>query len=778
MTDITFSTATTVITFTPGILVGWDEILQKPNFGTAAQEDVEAFAQATHLHTEIGAEGEAKLAVAGGVVTLGGGNIPAAQIGATDETVQAWINRNGAFASREALIAALAWPWTVGAVVTAGSVAYRYDAVSTSIPDMQGWAPHGSWRFAHFGIVGAGDETTKLQSFFNAPVGTTIVGAELTVTYSSVTVPARNLSFISAGAVFNRSENSASSGFIIDGEFTVDELKMTYPGATNNRNLWIRGSDVNIGRLLVSAGAASVAGVTSLAATIQPQSAGRIANVEIGWIGTERVSSAVFSDRVDFLRINGAHCKNTRTAFYLKDTRHFVLRDGLTAGLGPVNGAPGENSVLMEATAPFETCQGLIENWTAEDTGEHGIRFGGQQTIADVTLRKVTVRRPGSSILGGDLSSGEWHGGCGIKILGGASVGGTRHKRITLDDCAVYDINQTFGTYPTGHGVNNFTPYMVICADDVTLVNCRIDAEDETYSCRSGIIFDACDRLHLVGCRFLKCSERAIRPFEESVFVGYPDYQSPIDNFVVSGGIFEVSNLSGGCVMYMSEATEYVHSGWHIDGPLFIGGSAALAITTPLSGGDFVDCNARYTYIDTNAVSGVATTPIQWGGGASKFLSEIIAPFLPSPAYGAEAADGSIFTDSIDGSVRDRVASNWASRITLSQSGYTPTATATTNIDTVSASYAYYQRVGNLVHVFGQITIDPTATGSVAAKMTLPISSALTAPRQLSGTFNSGDGTISGYVTADASSDQAQFVGMSSTTTSRTCAYMMTYVVV
>lgn len=170
MTDITFSTATTVITFTPGVLVRWDEILGKPTFGTAADRDDEYFAPAAHVHDQIGAADEPKLAVNEGVVTLGGQPVPATQIGLTaGESVYDRLSGLGSFASRPIAVAiANALPWPVGAVISDGTVEYRYaGAPVVGLADMPGWVPKGDVTPDHFAAnatPGTTDMTAAIQA--------------------------------------------------------------------------------------------------------------------------------------------------------------------------------------------------------------------------------------------------------------------------------------------------------------------------------------------------------------------------------------------------------------------------------------------------------------------------------------------------------------------------------------------------------------------------------------------------------------------------------------
>lgn len=96
------------------------------------------------------------------------------------------------------------------------------------------------------------------------------------------------------------------------------------------------------------------------------------------------------------------------------------------------------------------------------------------------------------------------------------------------------------------------------------------------------------------------------------------------------------------------------------------------------------------------------------------------------------------------------------------QSGtYTPTFTVGTNVDAVTApgTTLYYQRIGNQITVWGNISVDATAASVISNFfISLPTASALTGLYQLSGqmgTWNSGGGT--GGAEADVTNDRANF---------------------
>lgn len=115
---------------------------------------------------------------------------------------------------------------------------------------------------------------------------------------------------------------------------------------------------------------------------------------------------------------------------------------------------------------------------------------------------------------------------------------------------------------------------------------------------------------------------------------------------------------------------------------------------------------------------------------------------------------------------------------------YTPTLTNVANCASLGAFTIRYIRVGNVVHVSGQVTVDPTSASTLTRfRMTLPIASDLASGDQLSGTAVDGDttnNTSSVYsILGDATNNAAEFRCESITqTNARVCRFNFTYEVI
>jgi hypothetical protein len=89
---------------------------------------------------------------------------------------------------------------------------------------------------------------------------------------------------------------------------------------------------------------------------------------------------------------------------------------------------------------------------------------------------------------------------------------------------------------------------------------------------------------------------------------------------------------------------------------------------------------------------------------------------------------------------------------------YTPTLTNATNVTSSTAQVCQYMRVGNVVTVSGQVTIQSTASGNTALGMSIPVASNFTQGRQASGFVQDGanGGTITGAIIADTTNDRLE----------------------
>lgn len=109
--------------------------------------------------------------------------------------------------------------------------------------------------------------------------------------------------------------------------------------------------------------------------------------------------------------------------------------------------------------------------------------------------------------------------------------------------------------------------------------------------------------------------------------------------------------------------------------------------------------------------------------------------------------------------------------------GWTPAFTGVTNIAATTAWFSLFSRIGQTVTISGQVTIDPTATGTVSLRMSLPVASDFTASRQAAGVVMSKDATIMGAFEADITNNEILITAQSSTTAATVVQFTGSYTI-
>ena len=120
-----------------------------------------------------------------------------------------------------------------------------------------------------------------------------------------------------------------------------------------------------------------------------------------------------------------------------------------------------------------------------------------------------------------------------------------------------------------------------------------------------------------------------------------------------------------------------------------------------------------------------------FGGGAGGGIDQTARDAAAAAQATANAAD-------VDQVARDAAAAAQATAnaaATNTEGAYTPTGYAWDNITSVTAMALHYQRIGNIVHVFGTVQAQHTTAGVFTGfQLSLPVASNFTAGGDLSGT--------------------------------------------
>ena len=516
-----------------------------------------------------------------------------------------------------------------------------------------------------FGAAGSpSDETAALQRALNAAEGKTLhLEAGKTYRYTTLDVKA-NTTLITNGAVLSRITASTSHGITINAGVTADTLRIVTPGgAGGDKAVKIQGSNVSIGILSITAAAQGVYNSFNLAVDIISNPAGTVlSNISIGYFYCKYFTSAIFINNVTHMTVNKSLVEYYRTAYYLQDVANSEFSNVVCQLTSAASyGTNGENGLLIGSTLGSGTSHDLtFNNWSVANSGEHAYRLGGDYTIRNVWFNGCRSRLSGSSIVVNNPAATFWTGGCGFKVLGGTKTDNERHENIFLNGCVVQDIEQSFGPFPGGHGVINFTPYMIISANNVHLVDCIIEKILTPYSCRYGLVTAACDGLTISNPTFRDCSGTVIKPLEDDVTEGYPFEQEPVTGLTITGGLLEIISTSDGIPFYFSDLATQHHRDWNMTGTLIKGGKSAVRIEAP-STGSLTNISLDFTYVGSNVDDSTYNAPVVVG--AATALLDVKAPWRPL-ASSPSARDGSIWQDTLGGKIYQKTNGAWKAGIT------------------------------------------------------------------------------------------------------------------
>lgn len=109
---------------------------------------------------------------------------------------------------------------------------------------------------------------------------------------------------------------------------------------------------------------------------------------------------------------------------------------------------------------------------------------------------------------------------------------------------------------------------------------------------------------------------------------------------------------------------------------------------------------------------------------------------------------------------------------------YTPTLSSGLNVASSISAKAQWIRVGNVVHVTGQLFVTPTATGQIILNLTLPIASTFTADSDCGGAASCDDSNtdaVAGIRSHSGDRTKAALIRTTANTTQRSYCYAFSY---
>jgi hypothetical protein len=117
-----------------------------------------------------------------------------------------------------------------------------------------------------------------------------------------------------------------------------------------------------------------------------------------------------------------------------------------------------------------------------------------------------------------------------------------------------------------------------------------------------------------------------------------------------------------------------------------------------------------------------------------------------------------------------------AASLPIAYGTWTPTGTATTNLDAVTPGTGTYLRVGSIVIAGVKVSIDATAAAAIELALSLPVASNFSDDSQLFGVL--AGALTGGRIFSDATNDRAQAFGTATTTAAVTGGAFFIYRVI
>lgn len=469
---------------------------------------------------------------------------------------------------------------------------------------------------------------------------------------------------ITSGSKFKIKQSSTVYGIEVHDYVTIDRLEVDYElnstSAPTTRGIHIFGNQTNIGNIIVYSNIEGTGASFNVrvAVKIGFDEPNYISGLRIGGISVKNWDRPITIQNTKLSLFENIECEKYLRTLYLKDVNHIYVSGGYCHKISKnSNGGPGENGILIESVRESNSTNNVrIENFTSEDSGEHGYRLGGTKSISDIWFYNCKSLRSGSSITVRNPSATEWHGGCGFKILGGTTKLGEKHRNIYFDNCVVEDCNYTPGSFPVGHGNGNYAGFQIAVVDNVHMNNCTVTTKDQEVSAGYGVEIMAASNVYIDNCNILKCNTYGIRIYEAASSSSYPGWKLPCENIVISGGVIE-SRLTAPIYIGINE---YDHKGIRSNGVTLRGGEYAIRILVPTTGSyrDFYfDCT--YEEPRTNP----STTNSHYVYGTANAVLNIRAPWVPNSSSFPQGAPGSVWQDTLGGAFWFRRPDRWSSMI-------------------------------------------------------------------------------------------------------------------
>ena len=503
---------------------------------------------------------------------------------------------------------------------------------------------------AQVGAAPAGDVTAILNALH----------ADARVTKIQVSPPSATQYYTVSGSVTVRKDMEFINNPTLTFTSQAATLSIESPSSLvgfkvycNNTSLWshkairVKSSDVSLKKFTIENAVEVPYGQFSTGVEIGTTST--IYNVSIEDSIFSRCRTTIAATNVENLKVNNLRAFKYVTSVYLKDVKHSRLKDAYMYGRSSVlTGRPGENGVLVEATVDNGCVDVEVEGYFVQECGEHGFRLGGQHTITDFKFKSCTSLLSGQAWKENNQAAGEWHGGCGFKVLGGTNALGHQHRRIELIDCTAIDCSDNYGSYPAGHGVNNFSSFLIMMADGVTMNGCKsMKITNVTASGSHGLLIGAASNVTVSGGKLKDSYLACVRLFDESAEFGGVSSQVGVSDIQIDTN---ASMTRSAPIIRLSSNVNPVSD---VTLSVVGAGGNGLAYSEPVGATSYlrVFLNGFYTGSESGS------EPVVWGSSVA--IINITAPWR---GYSPSALNGSSLTDYVTGDYKYKKSGSWITR--------------------------------------------------------------------------------------------------------------------
>jgi len=304
----------------------------------------------------------------------------------------------------------------------------------------------------------------------------------------------------------------------------IDHLNISVPtGIQRDRCVSVEGSNIQIGAITVTS-------VDTQATTETNDCGVRIlnsSNFNIGRISTTKYDRAILIGSSSNGVIGDVVVTNYTRGLYIYDCSNVVVEQGNITGTSPNTGlTAGYNGVILSSNTTDAQKNITLNNITITDTGEHGVRVGGDFQQTNIYLNNFRIRG---------------HGGCGIKVLGTDTTAPTaRNKNIFINNPIIEDGGTSASAF------NNRCGILVQFADGVQINNPIIKPKNNSSPASVGIRIDSCTEVMITNPIIISPAKQCIQIHAEN---------ANVENVQVLGGLGQAAGTDALAIICDSTRT-------------------------------------------------------------------------------------------------------------------------------------------------------------------------------------------------------------------------------